>query len=97
MPQEQLKALMYVDRSLRGDPNKYMLTDKLKFKNCVRLKEKTTSKFFVGITKKRFMIHHDVFDAKNIFSQSFIQNLKQKPNMFQNLSIKINISLLKQR
>ena len=29
--QEQLKSLMYVDRSLRGDPRKYMLIDGL---NC---------------------------------------------------------------
>ena len=51
--QEQLKYLMYVDRSLRGDPKKDKLIDKLNFKNCVRLKRKTKSKFFVGITKKK--------------------------------------------
>ena len=55
--------LMYVDRSLRGDPNKYMLTDKLKFKNCVRLKEKTTSKFFVGITKQRTCLFYFSLNA----------------------------------
>ena len=43
---------MYVDRSLRGDPKEEKLIDELNFKNCVRLKKNTTSKFFVGITKK---------------------------------------------
>ena len=35
--QEQLKYLMYVDRSLLGDPMKDKLIDELNFKNCVRL------------------------------------------------------------
>ena len=48
--QEQLKSLMYVDRSLRGDPMKYRFIDELNFKNCLRLTRKNTSKFFVGIT-----------------------------------------------
>ena len=30
--QEQLKSLNYVDRSLRGDPNKYKFIDELNFK-----------------------------------------------------------------
>ena len=30
--QEQLKSLMYVDRSLRGDPKNYKLTDELNLK-----------------------------------------------------------------
>ena len=51
--QEQLKSLMYVYCSLRGDPKKYKLIDELNFKNCVRLKRKTTSKLFVGITYKK--------------------------------------------
>ena len=50
-----------------------------------------TSKFFVGITykKMKFIIHPEYFDANNIFSDPFIQNLKPKPNMVQDLSIKI--------
>ena len=47
MLQEQLKLLMYVDRSLRGDPKKDTLIDELNFKNGVRLKRNKTSKFFV--------------------------------------------------
>ena len=35
--QEQLKSLMYIDRSLRGDPKKDKLIDSCIFKNCVRL------------------------------------------------------------
>ena len=50
---------MYVDSSLRGDPKKYKLIDELNFKNCARLKRKTTIKFFVGINyKKRKLIIH---------------------------------------
>ena len=52
MLQEQLKSLMYVDRSSRCDPKKDKLIDELKFKKCVRLKRKTTNKFFVGNTQK---------------------------------------------
>ena len=37
MLQEQFKSLMYVDRSLRGDPKKYKLIYESNFKNCVRL------------------------------------------------------------
>ena len=48
--QEQLKSLMYVDRSLRGYPKNDKLIDELNFKNCMRLRIKTTSKYFVGIT-----------------------------------------------
>ena len=44
---------MYVDRSLRGDTKKDNFIDELNFKNCMRLKRKTTSKFFVGITYKK--------------------------------------------
>ena len=51
------------------------------------LKKKTTSKLIVGITKKRkFIIHPECFDAKNILSHPFIQNLKHEPNMVQDLS-----------
>ena len=49
--QKQLKYLIYVDRSLRGDTKKYKLIDELNFKNFVRLKIETTSKFFISITK----------------------------------------------
>ena len=59
------------------------------------LKRKTTSKFRVGITykKRNFIIHPEYFDANNIFSHIFIQNLKYKPNIFQDLSIQKNIVL----
>ena len=62
MLQEQLKSLMYIDCSSRGDPRKDKLIDELNFKNCVRLKIKTTRKLFVGITyKKRKCIIHPGF------------------------------------
>ena len=48
--QEQLKYLMYVDRSLCCDPIKYKLIDELNFKNCLRLSRNKTSKFFVCAT-----------------------------------------------
>ena len=59
MLQEQSKSLMYVDRSLRGDPNKDKIIDKLNFKNCMSLKINTTSNIFVGIKVKEreFIIH----------------------------------------
>ena len=90
MLQEQLKSLIYVDLSLRGDPKKYKFIYELNFKNCVRLKRKTTSKLFVGLTykKRKFIIHPEFFDANNIFSHPFIQNLKHKPNIVQDLSRK---------
>ena len=50
--QEQLKPLIYVDCSLRGDPMKEKLIDELNFKNCLHLRRKEASKFFVGITLK---------------------------------------------
>ena len=61
------------------------------------IKRNTTSKLLVVITKKKrkFIIHTEYFDANNIFSHLFIQNLKHKPNMFQELSIQIEISLKK--
>ena len=95
--QEQLKSLMNVDRSLPGDPKKDNLIDELNFNNCVCLNRKTTSKFFVGIRKKEFIIHPEFFHANNIFSHLIINNLKHKPNMVQELSRQINISLQKQR
>ena len=38
--QKHLKSLLYVNRSLRGDPNKEKLIDELNFKNCMRLSRK---------------------------------------------------------
>ena len=94
---EELKSLMYVNRSLRGDPRKDKLMDKLNFKNCMRFKRKTTSVFFVGITVKRrkFIIHPRYFDANNIFSRQFIQNLKHRSNVFQYLSTTMKKAILK--
>ena len=51
--QEQLKLLMYVDRSLCVNPNKYKLIDRINFKKIMRLKRNTKSNFFVGITYKK--------------------------------------------
>ena len=84
--QEQLKYLMYVECSLRGNTKKDKFIDELNLKNCVRLNRKTTIKFFVGITKKRkFIIHPECFDANNLFSHPFIKNIKYKPNTVQDL------------
>ena len=46
--------------------------------------------------KIRFIIHPEYFDANNIFSYTFIHNLKHKQKMAQDLSIKIKIALKKQ-
>ena len=50
--QEQLKSLMYVDRSLRRDPMKDKFIDEINFKNYMRLSRKKKSKLFVGIVSK---------------------------------------------
>ena len=50
--QEQSKSLMYIDRSLCGDPMKVNFIDELNYKKCLRLRRKKTSKLFVGITLK---------------------------------------------
>ena len=86
---------MYVYCSLRGGPKRDKVTDKLNFKNCMRLKIKTTSKFFVGIIykKREFIIHPEYFDANNIFSHPFIHNLRHKSNMAQYLLRQMNIGL----
>ena len=85
---------MCVECSLRSDPKKETLIDELNFKNCTRLKRNTTSKFLLVLQRKRkFIIHPDFFDANNIFSHLFIQNLKHKPNMVQDLSRQMKISL----
>ena len=78
---------MYIDSSLRGDPMKDRSIDELNFKNCMLLKRNPTDKFFVGITykKREFIIHPEYFDANNIFSYLFIQNIKHKPKLVQDL------------
>ena len=65
----------------------------------MRLKRKTTSKFFIGVIYKKrgFIIHPEYFDANNILSHPFIQNLKHKPNMVQDLSKQMRIAFKKQR
>ena len=62
------------------------------------LSRKKTSKLFVGNTSKKikFIIHPEFFDANNIISDPFIHNLKLKPNMVHDMSIKMNISMEKQ-
>ena len=56
----------------------------------MNFKRETTSKLFFGIAdKNRNIIHAEYFDAKNIFSRPFIQNLKHKPNRFHDLSKKL--------
>ena len=64
----------------------------------MRFKIKTTRNCFVDITdkKRQLIIHAEYFDANNIFSHPFIQNLKRKPNMIHDMSRKIKISLKKQ-
>ena len=49
----------------------------IKLQNLSASKEKDKSKFFFGITykKRKFIIHPEYFDSKNIFSHPFIQNL----------------------
>ena len=96
--QKQLKSLMYVNCSSHGNPKKGELIDELNFKNCMRLRRKTTRKLFVGkkYQKRKFIIHPEYFNDKNIFSHPYICNLKHKPNMFQYLSIKIKVALKKQ-
>ena len=56
--QEQLKSLMYADRSLRGNPIKYKFIDELNLKNCMCLNRKTTSKFFVGIKYEKKKVYY---------------------------------------
>ena len=92
--QEQLKSLMYVDHSIRGDQMKDKLIDELNFKSCMSLRENKRSKLFIGITsKKEFYYSSRFFYTNNIISETFIQNLKRKPNMFHDLSRKISKSL----
>ena len=90
---------MCVDRSLRSDPKKDKLIDEIEFKNCMRFKRKTTRIIFVGITVKgrKFIIHAEYFDAKNIFSLPFIQNPKHIPNLVKCLSKPMKKALKKWR
>ena len=50
-------------------------------------KIKTTSKLFFGDTVKgrKFNIHEGYFDAKNIFSRTFLHHLKHRPDIVQDL------------
>ena len=79
---------MYGECSLRGDPKEEKLNDELKFKNCMRFKINTTGNLFVGIKVKgrKFIIHAEYFYANNIFSHQFLQNIKHRPNVVQDLS-----------
>ena len=52
MLQDQLKSFMYVDCSLRGDPKKDKLIDKLNFTNCMHLRRITTKNFLFCILLK---------------------------------------------
>ena len=47
--------------------------------------------------KRKFIIHPEYFYVNNIFLRQFIQNIKHKSNMVQNLSRQMNIALKKQR
>ena len=87
MLQDQLKSFMYVDRSLRGDPKKDKLIDKLNFTNCMHLKIIQKSKFFVVITVKqtKFIIHPEFMFVNHIIADQFIQNIKSNPNKVHDL------------
>ena len=89
---------MYIDRSLLGDPKKDKCINELNFKKCMCFNMNTTSNFFVDITVtgRRFIIHAEYFDAKNIFSHQFPHNIKYRPNIFQDLSKPTRKALLKQ-
>ena len=64
----------------------------------MHFKRKTTRKFFVGITVKgiKFIIHAEYFDANNIFSHPFLQNIKHIPKVVQYLSNPMKKALRKQ-
>ena len=49
------------------------------------------------IPKNKFIIHPEFLDANNILSHPFIHNLKHEPNMVQDLSRQMKISLKKQK
>ena len=64
----------------------------------MHLKIKRTSKFFVSITVKgrKFIINAEYFDAKNVFSHRFIQNLKHRPSVAQYLTTPMQKALKKE-
>ena len=99
MLQDQLGSFMYVDCSLRGDPQKDKLMDELIFTNCTHLKRIQKSKLFVGITVKQrnFIIHPEFMVANHIIADQFIQNLKINPNKVHDLPSEMKRSLKKQR
>ena len=49
---------MFIDRPLRGDPNKDKLIDELNFTNCMHLRRIQKIKFFVVITFKQNKVYH---------------------------------------
>ena len=69
--QGQLKSLMYVDRLSRGYPKKDRFIDELNFKNCMRLKRNTISKFFVGIIHKK----ESLLFIQNILTPTIYYNI----------------------
>ena len=61
--------------------------DELKFKNCMRFKRKTKIFFcWYYSQRKKFYYSCGMFDANNIFSCQFIQNMKHTPNVVKDLS-----------
>ena len=95
MLQDQLKSFIYVDRSLRGDPNKNKLIDELNFTNRMHLRRIQKSKLFVGITVKqrRFIINPEFMVANHIIADQFIQNLKINSNKVHDLPSEMKRSL----
>ena len=86
---------MYIDCSLRGDPKKDKLIDKLNFTNCMHLRRIQKRKFFVVITAKqrKFITHPEFMVANNIIADQFFQNLKSNPNKVHDLPSEMKISL----
>ena len=84
--QENLKSLIYVDRSLRGDSRKDKLIDELNFKKCMR---QQSSSFLVLYTKKEILLfirnifipiissHIHLFRISNI-NQTWFRNYQEK-------------------
>ena len=44
--------IIYIDRLLRGDPEKDKLMDELNFRYCMRFKRKKTSKFLLVLQSR---------------------------------------------
>ena len=53
--QEQLKSLMYVDRSLRRDPMKDKFIDEIKFKNYMRLSRKKKASYLLVLYQNEYI------------------------------------------